>query len=112
MNNRQIITLMHKLFRDDIDKSDGYVHLFTNDELDVSKYNAFVSSYIQDENILVYVNSQNVHYCSIKESFELVRKNMSNSRIRLANESFSAKILIESMGVGVGHLTRRSTRTP
>jgi hypothetical protein len=107
MNNREIITLMHKLFSGDIDTSDGYVHLFTNDELDISKYEAFVSSYIHDETVLVFINSQNVHHCTIHESFELVRDNMANNRIRLANENFSAKILIESTGVGVGNLTRR-----
>jgi hypothetical protein len=111
MNNREIITLMHKLFSGDIDTSDGYVHLFTNDELDISKYEAFVSSYIHGEAVLVFINSQNVHQCTIHESFELVRDNMANNRIRLANENFSAKILIESIGVGVGNLTSAINRT-
>jgi hypothetical protein len=36
---------------------------------------------------------------------------MTENRIRIASEDFSAKIIIEPTGVAVGHLTSQSTQT-
>jgi len=107
MEERQIITLMHKLFYGDIDTSDGYVHLIKENALDREVFERFVGGYIHDELLLIYVNSQNVFSCSLVEAFDIVKSNYSSSRIRIANESFNARIIIEPTGVGVGHLTNK-----
>ena len=108
MIERQIITLMHKLFYGDIDTSDGYVHLIKDNVLDRGMFERFVSGYIYDDILLIYVDSQNVFSCTLVEAFDIVKSNYSNGRIRIANKSFNAKIMIEPIGVGVGHLTNKS----
>lgn len=107
MKERQIVTLMHKLFYGDIDTSDGYVHLFTDGTLDREKFEHFIRGYIQDRNLLIYVNSQRVFSCSLIDAYEIVKANLSDNRVRIANEAFSARIIIEPTGVAVGHLTNK-----
>lgn len=107
MEERQIITLMHKLFYGDIDTNDGYVHLIKEDTLDRDVFKRFVGGYIHGEVLLIYVNSQIVFSCALNEAYDIVKPHFSNSRIRIANESFTARIIIEPTGVGVGHLTSK-----
>ena len=76
MNKREIITLMHRLFYGDIDISDGYQHLYVNDELDESKYSEFIQSYIRGNTILIYVNSQEAIESNIKDSYLYVKQHM------------------------------------
>ena len=107
MEERQIITLMHKLFYGDIDTSDGYVHLIKEGTLDREVFGRFVGGYIHEDDLLIYVDSQNVFSCALIEAYDIVKSYFSSSRIRIANESFTARIIIEPTGVGVGHLTSK-----
>lgn len=109
MKKRQIITLMHKLFYSDINTTNGYVHLLKNDSLNRELFEIFVTNYIHDENLLIYVNSQSAFSCTLNESYEIVKSNYSKNRIKIANKSFTAKIIIEPTGVGVGHVTASTT---
>ena len=98
---------MHKLFAYDIDKSDGYKHLFTKDELDKSKLNELLQEYISSDTVLVYVNSQNVFECDKNELYKNIKPFIKNDRIRIASPDFNEKILTETTGVAIGSLTRR-----
>ncbi|MEA1988326.1 MAG: hypothetical protein U9N57_03825 [Pseudomonadota bacterium] len=110
MNQREIITLMHKLFQSDIDKSDGYEHVFENDDLSEEKLNNFIKQYIETDKVLVYVNSQNAFECKTSSIYSKIKAFIKKDRIRIASPCFSGKILTETTGVAVGSLTRRSSR--
>lgn len=112
MNKRQIVTLMHKLHYGDLDASDGYEHLMVNGKLDLSKFERFVCGYINEPNMVFYANSQLAGFGDIQDAFEFTRTNMADNRIRIASNDFQAKIIIEPVGVGIGHLTSQSAQTP
>lgn len=105
MSQREIVTLMHKLFRGDIDKSDGYVHVFTNEELDKNKIDDFLSSYIDTDTVYIYVTSQNAFECKTKDIYKNIKQHMKNHRLRIATPDFHVKILTEPTGVAVGSIT-------
>ncbi|MEL4342617.1 hypothetical protein AAEH92_18000 [Shewanella xiamenensis] len=112
MNTRQIVTLMHKLHYGDVDTSDGYEHLMVDGKFEFSKFERFVCRYIKDPNMVFYANSQLAGFGDIQNAFEFTRTNMADNRIRIASIDFRAKIIIEPLGVGIGHLTSQSTQTP
>ncbi len=112
MNKRQIVTLMHRLHYRDVDTSDGYEHLMVDGKLELSKFERFVYRYINEPNMVFYANSQLAGVGDIQDAFEFTRTNMAENRIRIASNDFQAKIIIEPIGVGIGHLTSQSTQTP
>lgn len=112
MNTRQIVTLMHKLHYGDVDTSDGYEHLMVDGKLELSKFERFVNRYINEPSMLFYANSQLAGVGDIQDAFEFAIANMAENRIRIASNDFQAKIIIEPIGVGIGHLTSKSTQTP
>src|SRR5690606_34383812 len=91
--------------------SDRYEHLMVDGKLELSKFERFVSRYINEPNIVFYANSQLAGIGDIQDAFEFTKANMTENRIRLASNDFQAKIIIEPIGVGIGHLTSQSTQT-
>jgi molybdopterin-biosynthesis enzyme MoeA-like protein len=79
--------------------------------LDQTKFQNFVRRYMAQDNLVLYANSQTAIYGNIEQAFGFTRENMTENRIRIASEDFSAKIIIEPTGVAVGHLTSQSTQT-
>ena len=74
---------MHKLFYGDIDKSDGYRHVFTNDELDPDKFNDVLDSYIETDITHVYIDSQNAFECQTNEVFEAIKMHFKTQMVEI-----------------------------
>lgn len=104
MERRKIITIMHKLHYGDVNTVDGYVHLMVNGSLDFEKFERFIRQYITEENMLLYADSQNVMQGNIQEAYTFTQTHMRSNRVRVASIDFLAKLIIEPIGVGVGHL--------
>jgi len=109
MNKREIVTLMHKLFPGDIDKSNGYEHIYKDDELDETMLNNFLAKYINTDNVFIYVNSQNAFECKTPNIYKCIQPHVKNERIRIATPDFNVKIITELTGVAAGSITNRST---
>lgn len=105
MNKRQIVTLMHKLHYENIDTTDGYEHLVVDGRLEWPKFESFVRRYVQGIDMVFYATSQVAGIGDIHKAFEFTQTYMTNNRIRIASEDFLARIIIEPIGVGIGHLT-------
>ena len=102
MNKREIITLMHKLFRGDIYSPDGYIHLFKNDCLDEKLLSNFLSKYNINDTILIYLDSNNVVECKANNSYKIIKEFVKSGRVRIADPDFKNRALIEPTGVGIG----------
>jgi len=102
MNKREIITLMHKLFRGDIDTSNEYVHLFKNNELNETLFENFIETHITSDSVLIYLDSNNAVECKSNESYTHVNEYLKSGRVRIADPKFKNRVLIEPTGVGIG----------
>ena len=96
---------MHKLFRSDIDNSDGYIHIYENDDLSEEKLNNILNKYIKTEFALIYINSQNAFETKTKDIYLKIKPYIKTERIRIASPCFNGKIITEPSGVAVGSLT-------
>lgn len=102
MDKREIQTLMHRLFYDDIDQSDGWCHLMKNDQLNRELFESLLDRYFLGKFILVYQNSQQAICCQKAEGFEYVVEFLRSGPVRVADPRFQSRVLINPIGVGVG----------
>ena len=102
MNNREIQTLMNRLFYGDIDQSDGWCHLMKDESLDKALFEEFVAKYVEADTVLVYLNSQNSVQCEIAEAYQVTKEYLKLGRVKMADPKFKARLIIDPIGVGVG----------
>ena len=102
MESREIQTLMHRLFYGDINQSDGWRNLFKNGSLDQDLFEHFLASYITEDSVLIYLDSQHSIHCQKQDAFSHVSEFLKSGAVRMSDPRFKAKILINPIGVGVG----------
>lgn len=103
MNQREITTLMHKLFYGDIPQTDGWVHLMEDGELIPEHVMSLLDSYIEGDELLLFVDPQHCTSSSKAEAFAHIKNLLAHGNIKIADPHFRARVLINSsVGVGVG----------
>ena len=104
MNQREITTLMHRLFIGSLPGNDAWVHLMQDGRLNERKVMALIEEYIRGDTLLLFVNAQNCLRCSKAEAFAHVERLHAMGSLRIADPAFNGRVLIEpSLGVGAGH---------
>lgn len=101
MTNREITTLMHRLFRGDLGPGE-YDHLMVDDQLDRARVDDLLERYIPGDGLLIFVDRNHCVLSSRASAFEYVREFMPHGRVRIANPSFRGRVIIEPLGVGAG----------
>lgn len=101
MTNREITTLMHRLFDGDLGPAD-YVHLMVDDKLDRARVNALLAHFIPGEQLLIFVTSNHCTFSNRTEAFEKIEQLMQLGRVIIADPKFHGHVMIEPLGVGVG----------
>ena len=112
MTNREITTLMHRLFGSDLGPLD-YVHLIVDDQLDRTQVDVLLDRCIPGDELMIFVNSKHVAFSKRDEAFEYIRDFMRQGRVKIADPKFHGRVIIEPLGVGAGRaLTSHSSGTP
>jgi len=101
MTNREITTLMHRLFPGGLGPTD-YVHLMVEGGLDRARFGALLDSYIPGDELLIFVDRNHCAFSNREQAFEFVRDFMEHGRVRIADPRFQGRVIIEPMGVGTG----------
>jgi hypothetical protein len=102
MTPREITSIMHKLFAYDVKGAEPWRHLMKEGQLDHAACLAFLREYITDEFVLVFVDSQHAVKCAIDEAPSIIEDFMKIRRVKVANLSFTAKLVVDPIGVGQG----------
>lgn len=102
MTNREITTLMHRLFPGDLPGAGEYVHLMSDDELSRERVDALLNRYIVGNELLIFVNRNYCAFSGRAEAFEYIREFMLHGRVKIADPRFRGKVIIEPLGVGAG----------
>jgi len=103
MTNREITTLMHRLFPGDLGPVD-YVHLMVDGQLDRARVDALLDRYIRGDEVLIFVD---INHCAAKQrkdTFNCIREFIQYGRVRVADPRFQGRVIIEPLGVGAGEL--------
>lgn len=102
MTNREIATLMHRLFPGDLGPAD-YVHLMADDRLDRARLDELLDRCLPGEELLIFVNQ---NYCAFSDrqgAFAHIEEFMRIGRVRIADPKFRGRVIIEPSGVGAGN---------
>jgi hypothetical protein len=102
MTDREITTLMHRLFWSSSVGSDPFVHLMVNDALDESRVHSLLDRYIQGDELLMFVNSQHCAFSSRRDAFANLKSLLQHGTVRIADPRFRGRVIIEPLGVGTG----------
>lgn len=98
---------MHRVWwSNSIDDGDGWRHLLVADKLDRHRVQALIDDYIVGGTILMYSDSQHAMACSREQVFEHLEMWLPKGQVKLADPKFQGRVLIESLGVGVGSKAR------
>lgn len=102
MTDREITTLMHRLFWSRWIGPDPYVHLMVNDALDEGRVRSLLDQYIQGDELLLFVNPQHLAFSSRRAAFGHIKSLLQHGAVRIADPQFQGRVLIEPLGVGTG----------
>ena len=102
MTPREITSIMHKLFAYDVGGAVPWRHLMNEGRLDHAACLVFLREYITDEFVLVFVDSRHAVKCSINEAPSIIEDFMKIRRVKVANLSLTAKIVVDPIGVAQG----------
>ena len=102
MTPREITSLMHKLFPYDVPGAEPWRHLMKDGRFDHAACLVFLREYITDELVLVFVDSQHAVQCSINQAPSIIEDFMKIRRVKVANLSFTAKLVVDPIGVAHG----------
>ena len=113
MTNREMTTLMHRLFPGDLPGAAEYVHLMVEGQLDRERFNALIDRYIPGNELLIFVNRNHCAVADRAGAFEHVRGFMAYGRVRIADPRFKGRVIVEPLGGGgwLCTLAPRSIRT-
>jgi hypothetical protein len=103
MTNREITTLMHRLFPTDLGPIE-YVHLMVDDRLNSARLNALLDYYIPGDEVLIFGDRNHCVSSSRELAFDFVQNFMQHGRVRIADPQFRGRVIIEPLGVGGGTL--------
>ncbi len=103
MTNREITTLMHKLFLGDLGPAD-YVHLMVDDQLDQARVGTLLDRYVPGDELLIFVDQNHCAFASRESAFQYILKFMQSGRVKIADPKFRGRVIIEPLGVGAGHV--------
>jgi hypothetical protein len=101
MNNREITSLMHRLFYGDFGPAD-YVHLMVDDKLDRVRVNSLLERFIPGDEFLIFANSNHCALSSRADAFEHIDRFMQLGRVKIADPRFEGRVIIEPLGIGAG----------
>ncbi|MGJ4748450.1 hypothetical protein ACQV5M_18970 [Leptospira sp. SA-E8] len=101
MNNREITSLMHRLFYGDLGPAD-YVHFMVDEKLDRIRVNSLLGRFIPGDEFLIYANSSHCALSSRSGAFEHSDRLMQLGRVKIADPRFEGRVIIEPSGVGAG----------
>lgn len=93
---------MHRLFRHETGGDDPWRHLMKDGELDCRVCNRLLEDYISDEEVVVFVDPRHALQCKRVEAVKHIGEFMKLGYVRVANLSFSAKVIVAPIGVGQG----------
>ena len=103
MTNREITTLMHRLFRGDLGPGE-YVHLMVDDQLDRALVDDLLARCIPGSELLIFVDRNYCAFSNREEAFESIREFMPHGRVKVADPRFQGRVIIEPQGVGAGYV--------
>lgn len=62
--------------------------------------------YIPEDELVIFVDSRHAVHCSISEAVGHIERFMKIGRVRVANCTFTSKILMDPIGIGQGYDSR------
>lgn len=101
MTNREITSLMHRLFRGGLGPGE-YVHLMVDDQLDRGRVDELLARFISGDELLIFVDRNHCAFSNRQKAFEHVREFMPHGTVRIADPRFRGCVTIEPLGVGTG----------
>lgn len=102
MTNREITTLMRRLFPGDLGPIE-YEHLMVEDRLDRTRVDALLDRYIRGDELLIFVDRNHCVSATRETAFDYIREFMGHGRVRIADRRFKGRVIIEPLGVGAGN---------
>lgn len=102
MTPREITTVMHRLFRYHIEGNDPWRHLMKDEKLDRSLCDRLLEDYIAADDILVFADPRHALQCKRIDAAKHIDAFMKLGPVRIANLSFSSKVIVDPIGVGKG----------
>lgn len=109
MTPREIQSLMRRIFYFRISTANSYRHLMKNDVLDADLVTGLINDYIHTKDIMVYANAHRCAHVAMEDAYKLIcdyRDSNPLIAVQVVASDFSSRVLIESIGVGIGE-TRR-----
>lgn len=93
---------MHRLFGHDVGGSDPWQHLMVNGAFNREACARLLNDYISEDEVVVFVDSQHAVHCRKLEAPTHIESFMKIRRVKVANLAFTAKVVIDPIGVGQG----------
>lgn len=93
---------MHRLFRHETGGNDPWRHLMKDGELDRSVCDRLLEDYISDNEVVVFVDPRHAIQCKRVDAAMYIDDFMKLGYVRVANLTFSSKVIVAPIGVGQG----------
>lgn len=106
MTPREITSTMHRLFRHETGGNEPWRHLMKNGALDHSLCGRLLEDYTPDDEVVVFADSRHALQCKRIDAPRYIDEFMKFGYVRIANLTFSSKVVIASIGVGQGFSKR------
>jgi hypothetical protein len=102
MTPREITTLMHRLFRFELQGADPYVHLMVGGVLDRGRVTSLLDKHIAGDELLIFQSRARAVTSRRGGAFEIISEFIRHGQVRIADPKFRGRVIIEPMGVGAG----------
>ncbi|MCV2351115.1 hypothetical protein [Paucibacter sp. Y2R2-4] len=93
---------MHRLFGNDVGGSDPWRHLMVDDTFNRDACARLINDYISEDEVVVFIDSRHAVHCRKDEAPPHIESFMKIRRVKVANLAFTAKVVVDPIGVGQG----------
>lgn len=108
MTPREITSAMRRLFRFETGGQDAWRHLMINGAFNAQACEALLKTYISEDEVIVFVDVRHAVQCSVSEAARHIESFMRIGRVRVANLSFTSRVIVDPIGVGQGYSSQIS----
>ena len=102
MTPREITSAMHRLFWHETGGNEPWRHLMKDGELDRGLCARLLEDYISEDEVVVFADPRHALQCKRIDAPGYIDEFMKLGYVRVANLTFSSKVVIADIGVGQG----------
>ncbi|MFC4930219.1 hypothetical protein [Massilia sp. GCM10023247] len=106
MTPREITSAMHRLFQHETGGNEPWRHLMKDGALDRGLCDRLLEDYISDNEVVVFADPRHALQCKRIDASRYIDEFMKLGYVKIANLTFSSKVVIAPIGVGQGFSKR------